>query len=58
MAEFEEIFIHRLSVTRAQTMLRRNMGTMLAYFNPGGRQAHSEARILNLMGYGHASISS
>jgi len=55
MAEFEETFIHRLSIVRAQTMLRRNRGTMLAYFSPGGEQVRSEARILNLMGYEHLS---
>jgi hypothetical protein len=57
MPEFEDTFIHRLSIIRAQTMLRRNMGTMLAYVNQGGGQIRSEARILNLMGYEQTSIT-
>jgi hypothetical protein len=57
MAEFEETFIHRLSIIRTQTMLRRNMGTMLAYVSQGGGQVRSEARILNLMGYEQTSIT-
>lgn len=58
MAEFEENFVHRLGITRALTMLRRNLGTMLAYCTPGEQQGSSGVRILNLMGYGYASIPS
>lgn len=44
MADFEESFIHELSMNRAKAMFRRKMSTMLAHLD--GQQE----RILHLIG--------
>jgi len=54
VAEFEEIFIGRLAITRAREMLRRNMNTLLAYHASGGH----EERIVHLIGYRYAPFTS
>lgn len=58
MAEFEETFIHHLSIIQTREMIRRNLNTMLAYVIPGGPHGCLEARVLNLVGYTNASTPS
>jgi len=53
MAEFEEIFIRRLAITKAREMLQRNMNTLLAYHASEGH----EERIVHLIGYRHAPFT-
>ncbi|KFA81804.1 hypothetical protein S40288_11208 [Stachybotrys chartarum IBT 40288] len=48
--EFERSFIDTVGLRNAKAMLRRNMGTMLAYTTPGRIDAVPETRVLNMIG--------
>lgn len=48
--EFERSFIDAVGLRNAKAMLRRNMGTMLAYKTPGRIDAVPETRVLNMIG--------
>jgi hypothetical protein len=50
IAEFEELFIESLGSSKAKSMLRRNMSTMLAYTITAESDGSSEVRVLNMMG--------
>lgn len=50
MGEFENNFIENLALRTARSMIRRNMGTMLAYIVATEAARSSEARVLHLMG--------
>ena len=51
MGEFENNFIEYLALRTARSMIRRNMGTMLAYIADTEVAGSSEARVLHLMGH-------
>jgi hypothetical protein len=50
VAEFEELFVHALVMTRARMMLRGGMGNMMAYVTQSTLSSPPEARILHLIG--------
>jgi hypothetical protein len=51
MSEFEHNFIEYLALRTARSMIRRNMGTMLAYIADTEIAESSEAHVLHVMGY-------
>jgi hypothetical protein len=51
MGEFENNFIEYLALRTARSMIRRNMGTMLAYIADTKVAGTSETHVLHIMGY-------
>ena len=49
IAEFEDMFIDTLSARTARSLIRQNLGTMLAYSTPATPGRSPETRIVDSM---------